>query len=904
MTVSKWLCGFLLLLTISCESPSRDAAAPAAVMPIPPDKSTLAQSLLTAPQVAEGIVLSVDTEKKHLAEGAGVPNAGASLSDIAGAFGQTVRHFGAVTAIAPLTMILLNNDPSSVDLYDNMPPGDAFKLLASSLTDAQWGMLTTAQGIGLTDLDSQAQRTLFMDLFPGGTALVQPSVSYGHDATSDQTRDVTSELPQARLRFGRTVDLDLPAAGQPGTFIPGISDVSGGPVKYYFVNGDAGLSHAGGTASRAEVLNTPKQGDLDLTAPQFNVLIDVKGLRTVGDLVQRVGLMTHTELYADRRFEGRSLTISGPAASASAAGLLQAVAFCLTGTYRQVGAAYVLTDATVGNGTTHEIWRAFLRETDAARRGPVSEAAHRIGADRLSQLDDFSDPLALTAAQKQLAAGQQNNSSLSGLILPFDQLSPGQQSEARYRVEKDSEAATQGPTKGVPLVPSLSGSFWLREQPTLELVVPSLDGPIELSAASGSLSDLFRLSGPGGAPPNRASGQRDAAGPKLSKILQDHSQSPILIRPRTVADVDAAIADVKKIGMSCLWVEVVPAPNPAAGSGVNPTSAHADLIAEALRAAQGTGIHVYAVIDLLEWGPMTESSLRDRTILGEDSAQAATHRWQVRQEQTGQDMPPPAQDTIFVDPFTEEVRHSVVTLVQALAASPGLAGIVLRDTAAPGYGPAADAVVGAGQFGYSPAGRLAFLRREHADPLDVFAVPPVPSRVDLALPNFDDAARDSELSKEWDQFRTATDLALLKSLWAESVLSATRSGVPISTGVFVEQREGDHVPSWYGSWDGPASLPPMFRSPWQFDPQGNATGLKEDVVQAKQRSRVAYCSVVITAEANGDALALALNKIMQKPWDGFVLDCTSVLGNRRAQQTRVDLLAHLVDLTNAQGKTE
>jgi hypothetical protein len=157
-----------------------------------------------------------------------------------------------------------------------------------------------------------------------------------------------------------------------------------------------------------------------------------------------------------------------------------------------------------------------------------------------------------------------------------------------------------------------------------------------------------------------------------------------------------------------------------------------------------------------------------------------------------------------------------------IAATPGLAGLVLRDTAAPGYanpGDANDFVMwGMADFGYTPEMRLAFLRQEGVDPVDL----PVNSyvgNVDLNLPFFGDGGlgpRHIEVdgqwvqdrsfvtpAQKWNALRYAANARLLAELFTG--LKSSRPDLPL---LIRDRTSAGFSPSgWYASWDKPDALP-------------------------------------------------------------------------------------------------
>ena len=432
-----------LLLTLSPLGVPAQTAAPAAAAPAPaPKPATLADALAAARPPEVGIALAVGADNMPLPKDAPLPRPGATLGEVAAAFGRLTRHFGDVTAVAPPTMTVLNTSPGTPNIYDGMPPEDALKLLCASLTPGQWQALAGERGLGLSDLTGQDQRSLFLALFPGGTLKVQQAVPYepGKPTPPSEERDLTGDLPQVRVRLARRMLVMLPVEGNPnmhtGTYL---DDLPGSPPRYHVLPPRSGADTLYGAQTRAEVPNLPKKGQLDLSAPVLQAAVPLAGVKTVGDLIGRIGDVTRVELYADPHYEKRTLTLVGGATSAPASQLLRALALCVTGAYRQVGPAFVLTDDLMGVGTRRLIWEQFEQEADALRKKPLDEAGDKIvlGGHSAGSLPDTGDGLGITPEQRKAYAARNpgmidaDDPASSQVTLPLAQLTPAQQDAAR-----------------------------------------------------------------------------------------------------------------------------------------------------------------------------------------------------------------------------------------------------------------------------------------------------------------------------------------------------------------------------------------------------------------------------------------------------------------------------------------
>jgi hypothetical protein len=176
----------------------------------------------------------------------------------------------------------------------------------------------------------------------------------------------------------------------------------------------------------------------------------------------------------------------------------------------------------------------------------------------------------------------------------------------------------------------------------------------------------------------------------------------------------------------------------------------------------------------------------------------------------------------------------------ALAAVPGLAGLVLQDTAAPGYadpGTASERLSTSsdrGDFGYSPEARLAFLRAENIDPIDLLPPHSYVNNADLNLPFFPDQmfqrrmiesnGRVTEqpgfrsVTQKWRAFRYNANARLMADLYA----ALRQQARPDLSLVLHDRNDGYAEAAWFGSWDKPDALPRSAPRDWE-DPSPAAT---------------------------------------------------------------------------------
>ncbi len=821
--------------------------------PPPAPKPTLATALAAAVPPAQGVALTVDAGNINLPKDAEMPGPRTGVTVVGETFGRVVRRFGAVTAIAPPTMTVLNTAPSNANPFDGMPTYDAFKLFAASLTDSQWQSLISEQGLGVSSLTTDTQRQLFAQLLSDhGKLQIAPM---NHDWTDKDIRDITSDLPQARLRLARTVSLGLPIKGQDRSYYPGqpIPAKPGAPPEYQIVQRTTGYGGGSdqvyGVTVRDDVPNSPKQSQLNFGAPALQAGISLTGIKTVGDLISRVAGITHLEIYADPRYADHTLTLLGPANSIQAVDLLKALAFCLTGTYRQVGPAYVLTDDIIGIGTKKQLWYDFELMADAERGGAVQDAGQALFTRHdPRKVSWFGDPLAYSAEESKPDPKDRISSYgyetafpefLPTLSQSLDKFTPEQQDAIRRAVDQFNTDIAGGRSGNQPT--TLDAPITMDAQLKLQLLAPSLDGPVDMQVSTdevglfqappdvakqreAEINEIYRKLNPNNHPPT------PSAKPKvpLKNAFSQIPYSAVLVQAKTPAEVDADVAAMKMMGLNQLWLSVF-----SGGVPCEPA-----ILTEAIKASKSAGIQVYPVLDLLSWGDSPPPQDTDLTILGDTSAQAAA-RWNQRKDLMpgGQEMSEyytsnsviPNFPGVAVSPMAPEVRQTLAALVRSLAHRPGVAGLVWRTTDPPGYdlpGEETSSQI----LGYSEDMRLAFLRKSHADPVDIFPSGHYQGKANTNIaPYFSDEYFDSgnktgKLSDQWKQFRHDTNIALLQSLYATATVPGKKPMLWLrqrGTGprVGYSDHQGFLAP-WYGSWDSPQAPLPSFGS----DLSGNSPG--------------------------------------------------------------------------------
>ena len=669
-------------------------------------------------------------------------------------FDRRVVPLGGVTTYASRTMQVLN--------WQHLPPpnpfgslsvGEKLHLLESTLTAAQWRQLGSPQGLGAGDLERE-QRDLFLSFLPQPFALL-PTRAVSDLSTAPNPPDAMAILPESvrssvRLTLSRSLSWTFLTERPGGMVGMGRPTVPQAAPAYRLTGSGllfGGFSPNGnvdvfGARLRENVPSRLKPGQLPWDWSVLQTRIAVQERETVGELIRRIAEATHAELFCDPRYADLSVYTRGT--SATAADLLRAVCWSVTGTFRRVGPAYVLTDDLAGLGTRHaaiEAWAipggvfGYNAEKEAVRRLADSNYADYIG---WSADDPLRPGEALSRRIEEFRKG-----TAGSLMVPLNELPEAAQSIVQEQVK--SYNALDLPPAGQPIFtrsPIQTDKVQLNIQMHARLLVPGY-GTVEMPNAE------FPGGGLGLTPPqppllSRGYSNKDSyPAPPVPRVSLPVSPSlHALILASAPEDVLLLAAqEAKSHGFNQLWVTVTRDKTGRATAE------------SAVRVGKATGLPVSLVVEVLRAGESEKDLPRDRSVLGETVREYAARRATeplpqypenyvlgAEQQPEGYDALRRQPDWLRIDdaPTTETVLASVT----ALAKTPGLAGIILRSVEAPGYGrygqkrePAPE-VSNAGlplsaELGYTESIRLAFLRQAGMDPVDLS---PFSSRGFLNLP--------------------------------------------------------------------------------------------------------------------------------------------------------------------------
>ena len=292
------------------------------------------------------------------------PLSTATLGRALRAFHYALFPLGSLTVIAPTEMVLLHDKPDvKPNFYDGLPRELKVKYLLATLNDDQWKRLGN-EGLGLGDLNAEQQKvfqSLLPDLFRYTRYALDDKGNYvldeRHQPKADgETISLSSdERLRVKLRVCRMLQVAFPNVNEPNSYaLPPLSQLPGKPDGHRLVRDKSMDSTALYSVSfRSVVPNRLKPGQLNTAAHALDALVSLQGADTVQDLIARIAAATHIELYVQASEAKWPVAVAGDRVRAG--DLLQALALALTGTYRKVENAYILTGDLEGRGT--RVWK-------------------------------------------------------------------------------------------------------------------------------------------------------------------------------------------------------------------------------------------------------------------------------------------------------------------------------------------------------------------------------------------------------------------------------------------------------------------------------------------------------------------------------------------------------------------
>lgn len=685
---------------------------------------TLAEFLSKTPPPQGTIRLSIDAEKVTAVR----PGTGLE------AFNRKPVTVGGIEAVVPTEMVVLSDAPNQPpDLYVSLSRSQKVLYLLSLLNKDQWDR-ATRDGIGLGDLRGEA-REVFQSILP---KVFQWNTSRVDNEGFPQPQGKPTTLPteqikNVKLRIARQLNLmpmvtrngrssfmymDTAAVQLPGATVrlredaePAAEDLYGYPV-------------------RRVVPNRDRPSDIVYANRSWDGAVTLSGTITLGELLRQAGNACNAEVRADARIA--NLPVSLSPGKARAGDLLHATALSVAGSFRKVGAAYVLVPDRTGAGTRQlglALWAGQAKEQGEKAVEAVRQRIAALGV--LPQVRfDKNDPLAPNEAMRKNM--EQNVGVTSPQGMPVNDLIPAARTLMR-QMSRFMNPPVEYEQVGI--TSRLVYGFVLPDGQTLE---PEFDD-----------LGMERNFQPTPAAPPPANVQTFT--PRLPSLPSDGVVRPLLVRAESASEASEAVTLAKEFGFGGVWLQT------------------SDPKALAAAIERGKSANLPVSLAVRPWAEGSERlSDPDRTLLGNALPFFAP---------ADLDVP---------------VRWNRIA---ALARTSSLAGIVMLDTQPRGYEAEAPARgyslyltanSNAQEAGYSTEQRLAFIRKFGIDPIDLQDLD-LNVGVDLRQPFFDDVDANRNALGQWRDYRATGNRTQVERL--ASMLR--NANLPL----LVEVRSGPYLPS-------------------------------------------------------------------------------------------------------------
>lgn len=777
------------------------------------------------------------------------PRTGYNLNQLAPMLSQRIVRLPTLTALAPNTMPVI---PSSVppSLLPFMDAADydtsaSLTIFLGTLTEAQWRQIGSPEGLGTSGLNEQ-QRYFFSRLLPSKASIQQVRREQTGDQKPPPAIPMTQALrSQMRVRILKRYTLVFL---KNGTEQP-IGGHSGDASQEYFVGGTPDLKQP--EMPKFQEPNHLKPGQMDLEAPVFAHPISLDGVKTVGDLVQRISEASRIELYADGRVARLPVYVRGT--EANCGDVLKALCWSLSSTFRKLESGgqtfFLLTSDLEPLGPklsrlTDSLLDLLLstQQKRGDNRRLQTEAANRVFAMKPLRLLQaapivFREPakegipasppvefMPPDTIQKQLTRRdligerepkEQPNalrtSRSSDAYLPVTALPD----EVRARLKRDMDSMNQN-TKDT------------KDQVRLDKVGVTMDIKVEFSLPQYGIVQNYELQ------PITPTPQP----PVPSELTFPKGKRVVAMPVGTPEQARAFMAAARERGFNQVWLTLPDTLSEEEERAV----ITAAIAAGKPTAPGGAAIEVVAQVPLLGRTPPEKPDFdSDRTITGMGSAEWA----RMRQQSPIMGAMPAfrrilARSPDWLLPDSPKAQARVARITR-LAATPGLSGIALNHIAPPGLfsGTGFEERVMDGllfaDVGYTPAVRAAFVRKQGTDPAD-FPFPLMSLFIgSMFIGNHPYLKMDESIGpmlgagssenkdpmfatiNEWLKERRTLTQALLTKVY-QGVTKA-RPNLPLWTPDTGWIRRNMNVPtgaSWWGTWDSPDRLPGSEPAPSRF----------------------------------------------------------------------------------------
>lgn len=704
--------------------------------------------LLTPRPAPDGpCIFQVVTEREH---DLSTSPSGESALAAARAAGLSTAAFGGVTAVGPRDMVTLLMPPAVPDLADGLERESVLKLLVADLSEDQWKLLTKSTGLGSGDLSSTYQKQLFVRFIaPDGSLSVsesQPKPNSGPNLP----KDLTASLDSVRLRLGQSVRVYIQANGRwtsavlPGKYQASLPDWSRKKTLF-------------GATAKENRENSLRRSELLYDRTELASVVAIPSKCTVAEVVKTVSNATHIAIFVDPRYGRFPCTFKSSTPEIRASDMLRTLAFSVSGTYRKVGSAFVLTSDIVGNGKVRESWRRFAARSELEVRQRLAGLEVMLAsAHDYEQLPDAPSDERMTPAQKEQAKKSTSAFGIQELTTTFGSLTEGQRALAIASAKR----------LRLP-IPGAADPAEIVTSPVVELLAPSLDAPVFVPGAGAFMEEIVRH--------KRGRDSLPVAVP-TSKIepsaeLKQFGARCLAVSLSQLEAEPEMFKTAFSLGFGEVWISVPYTFTAQAAPLVN-------RLEKAVGQATKVGLHSRLVFSAFT---MSKDAALPSDL---DITEHAIERGGDRQG-------------VYVAQISS-LGSAAAKFCNIVASVKHVDGLVLEDLMPPGYGLISDSSYSplTPTLGYTSNARSAFLEKYSVDPVDIDPHGNIAPPLDVSVPIFDDPTHlvDNKNRADWQKFRRNMNALRVQEILDQLLKTNFRSSL------LIRQVQAPLGGDWFGTW--------------------------------------------------------------------------------------------------------
>lgn len=712
---------------------------------------------------------------------------GYSLSQMADEFDRRIVPLKTITVLAPARMTIWNENPQGGDMLAQMQRGEKMQLLLTLLTPAQRSQMAQ-DGISAGDLTKE-QQPLFTSLLPKNLerSVYRKNPTNGEIEIGESQPIPDAQVQRARLRLVRRASYSAKAEGDNpgdyGIYTSAVEPAAGeSQLNDREENDRWDRDDAFGVWLRKDVPSRLKIGHLNFNADALAVPVSLVGAKTLGDLAARVAEAAKVDVRVDARAAGLPVFTLGD--SARAGDLLKAMAWGVSGAWRKVGdRTYLLTDDVKGIGqrlARMAAWSGTMQMQNQAQQMKWRKKLAGMPTEQIRFADD--DPSAPPANLRKDDAREQE---VAIADLP-DAL--------RERLEAGIKTLTNGVTEGGSGIKLKTDKIRIYTTVSVQLEIPGVGTFGSAQGLNGYQVDLSTFdkanARDGMNPPPEILEEMEKKGRGVVARLKKLKARAAVLAPATPEQARLCVTRAAGLGLNQIWLRVP--------SDIN---AATQMLTAAIEAARPRGMAVFAVVSALavDAPPSLSSSApnapesetaktlanADRNVMGETSVQAYRRLSEAIESMEDKDVAAMSSmayvfgdpNRLWLRPDKPESQIAARKRIAAIAGIPGLASVVVRDGAPPGYR-ISDTTGGINimgsvgfEYGYTAEQRWAFTQKENVDPIDLITSAFGVDRVRVSFPFFE--ANDGEFAKKWGEMRARRADQFLAHLYV-----ATKEAAP------------------------------------------------------------------------------------------------------------------------------